>query len=69
VNNLLKLPPYVATGLVDGTTLALSLRLAAAVPVGIAAGWWAHRLLPQSHFDTVVAVLMIAASVHLLVGV
>jgi len=65
---LLKLPPYVATGLVDGDDAG-----PLAPPRGrrarrIATGWWAHRLLPQRHFDTVVAVLMIAASVHLLVG-
>lgn len=68
VNNLLKVPPYVATGLIDAGTLALSLRYAVAVPIGIAAGWWANRLVPQRHFDTVVAVLMIVTSIHLLVG-
>ena len=66
VNNLLKVPPYVATGLVDGATLGLSLRYAAAVPVGIALGWWANRHVPQKHFDTIVAVLMIATSLELL---
>ena len=68
VNNLLKVPPYVATGLIDAGTLALSLRYAVAVPVGIAAGWWANRLVPQRHFDAVVAVLMIVTSIHLLLG-
>ena len=66
VNNLLKVPPYVATGLIDAATLALSLRYAAAVPAGIAAGWWANRHVPQRHFDALVAVLMIATSVELL---
>jgi hypothetical protein len=68
VNNLLKVPPYVATGLIDATTLALSLRYAAAIPVGIAAGWWLNRLLPQRHFDAVVAGLMVLTSIHLLLG-
>jgi len=68
VNNLFKVPPYVATDLIDAGTLALSLRYAAAVPFGIAAGWWANRHLPQRHFDTVVAVLMIVTSIHLLLG-
>jgi uncharacterized membrane protein YfcA len=68
VNNLLKVPPYVATGLVDGSTLGLSLRYAAAIPLGIAAGWWLNRLLPQRHFDAVVAGLMILTSLHLLFG-
>jgi uncharacterized membrane protein YfcA len=66
VNNLLKVPPYVATGLIDAATLALSWRFAAAVPVGIAAGWWANRHVPQRHFDLLVAVLMIATSLELL---
>jgi uncharacterized membrane protein YfcA len=68
VNNLLKVPPYVATGLVGASTLALSLRYAAAIPLGIAAGWWLNRLLPQRHFDAVVAGLMVLTSVHLLLG-
>ena len=68
VNNLLKVPPYVATGLIDGPTLALSLRYAVAVPLGIAAGWWLNRLLPQRHFDAVVAGLLILTSLHLLAG-
>ena len=66
VNNLLKVPPYLATGLIDAATLALSWRYAAAVPVGIAAGWWANRHVPQRHFDALVAVLMIATSLELL---
>ena len=66
VNNLLKVPPYVATGLIDVATLALSWRYAVAVPVGIAAGWWANRHVPQRHFDALVAVLMIATSLELL---
>jgi hypothetical protein len=68
VNNLLKVPPYVATGLVDASTLGLSLRYAAAIPLGIAAGWWLNRLLPQRHFDAVVAGLMVLTSIHLLLG-
>jgi uncharacterized membrane protein YfcA len=66
VNNLLKVPPYVATGLVDAQTLALSLRYVPAVPLGIAAGWWSNRHIPQRHFDAVVAGLMILTSLDLL---
>ncbi len=68
VNNLLKVPPYAATGLIDAGTLALSARYAAAVPLGIAAGWWANRHLPQRHFDAVVAALMVVTSLHLVLG-
>ncbi len=66
VNNLLKVPPYVATRLIDAATLALSLRYVAAVPLGIAVGWWANRHVPQRHFDAIVAGLMILTSLELL---
>jgi hypothetical protein len=66
VNNLLKVPPYVATGLIGAATLGLSLRYAAAVPLGIAAGWWANRHVPQEHFDAIVAGLMVLTSLELL---
>jgi uncharacterized membrane protein YfcA len=68
VNNLLKVPPYVATGLIDGATLALAARYVPAVPLGIAAGWWANRHIPQRHFDAIVAGLMILTSLHLLLA-
>jgi uncharacterized membrane protein YfcA len=67
VNNLLKVPPYLATGLVDAQTLAISLRFAPAIPAGIAVGWWANRRVPQRHFDSIVAGLMIVTSLDLLV--
>jgi uncharacterized protein len=66
VNNLLKVPPYVATGLIAAATIPLSLRFAAAVPVGIAVGWWANQHVPQKHFDALVALLMIVTSLDLL---
>jgi len=66
VNNLLKVPPYVATGLVDVATLGLSLRYVAAIPLGIVVGWWANRHVPQRHFDAIVAGLMILTSLELL---
>ncbi len=65
VNNLMKIPPYIHSGLIDATTLQLALRFAPLIPVGIAAGWLANRHLPQRHFDTVVTVLMLATSAHL----
>jgi uncharacterized membrane protein YfcA len=68
VNNLMKVPPYLATGLIDRVSLWLSLRYALAVPAGIAAGWWANRHVPQKHFDTLVALLMLATSLELLLS-
>jgi len=65
VNNLMKIPPYVHSGLIDATTLQLALRFAPLIPVGIAAGWLANRHLPQKHFDAVVTALMLVTSAHL----
>jgi uncharacterized protein len=66
VNNLLKVPPYVASGLITTETLWLCLRLLPMVPIGILAGWGISRLLPQKHFDWLVQVLLVVTSVHLI---
>jgi uncharacterized protein len=66
VNNLLKVPPYVASGLITAETLWLDLRLLPAIPLGIVAGWGISRLLPQKHFDWLVEVLLIVTSLHLI---
>jgi len=68
VNNLLKVPPYVASGLITMSTLKQDLRLLPMIPVGIAAGWAISRLLPQRHFDWLVQALLVLASVHLIWG-
>ena len=54
VNNLLKVPPYVASGLITLETLRLDLYLLPAIPLGIVAGWGISRLLPQKQFDWLV---------------
>jgi uncharacterized protein len=66
INNLLKVPPYVATGLITTETLWLDLRLLPAIPVGILVGWGISRLLPQKHFDWLVQALLIVTSLHLI---
>jgi uncharacterized protein len=65
VNNLLKVPPYVASGLITTQTLWLDLRLLPMIPIGILAGWGISRLLPQRHFDWLVQVLLVVTSIHL----
>jgi uncharacterized protein len=67
VINLLKVPPYVWSGLVTLETLSQDLRLLPMIPLGVAAGWATNRLLPQRHFDIVVQVLLGITSLHLLV--
>ncbi len=68
VINLLKLPPYAASGLITADTLRLDLRLLPAIPAGVAAGWALARLLPQRHFDVVVQALLLVTSLHLIVS-
>jgi uncharacterized membrane protein YfcA len=52
--NLVKLPPYLALGLIDGVNLGLSALLAPAAAAGVALGVWAHRRVPQGAFDAVI---------------
>lgn len=68
VNNLMKVPPYVASGLITMETLARDVWLLPMIPVGIAAGWLITRALPQRHFDWVVQALLVATSIHLIVA-
>jgi uncharacterized membrane protein YfcA len=68
VNNLLKVPPYLASGLITMQTLKLDLRLLPMIPVGIFAGWAISRLLPQKHFDWLVQILLVLTSIQLIVS-
>ena len=62
INNLLKVPPYVASGLITSETLRIDLPYLPAIPVGILAGWGISRLLSQKHFDWLVQVLLVVTS-------
>jgi uncharacterized protein len=66
VNNLLKVPPYVASGLITLETLRVDLYLLPMIPLGIVVGWGISRLLPQKHFDHLVQVLLVLTSVQLI---
>lgn len=65
ITNLLKLPMFVATGLVDWEILKAALKLAPMVPLGILTGWLLNRAIPQKYFVYVVYVLLIVAGVDL----
>ena len=65
ITNLLKLPMFVATGLVDGEILKTALKLAPMVPLGILTGWLLNRAIPQKYFVYVVYVLLIIAGIDL----
>lgn len=65
VNNLLKLPPYILSGLITAETLRADLRLVLFIPIGIAAGWGMNRLLPQKSFAYLVYGLLFLTSLQL----
>jgi uncharacterized membrane protein YfcA len=68
VNNLLKVPPYVFSGLITLNTLKHDLRLLPMIPVGVLVGWATNRFLPQRFFDVLVRVLLLLTSLQLIVS-
>jgi uncharacterized membrane protein YfcA len=66
LNNLFKVPPYVASGLITTTTLKADLWLLPMLPLGIAVGWLLNRWLPQKYFAYVVYVLLLMTAVELI---
>lgn len=68
VNNLLKVPPYVASGLITMETLRMDLRLLPMIPVGVLAGWAANRLMPQKYFDVIVYTVLLITALQLIVS-
>ena len=66
--NLLKVPPYVYSGLITTQTLALDARYLVFIPMGVGAGWLANRALPQKVFEYLVYVLLIVTSLQLVLG-
>jgi uncharacterized membrane protein YfcA len=67
LNNLLKIPPYVAAGLITTETLRQDVRFLPMLPLGVAAGWALNRLIPQRYFDVAVQVVLFVTSLHLIV--
>lgn len=67
LNNLLKLPPYIGSGLVNATTLKLGLHFLPTVLAGVVSGWLLNRLLPQKHFNLIIYLLLFATSLHLII--
>jgi len=65
VMNLLKLPPYVASGLVDKEIMLTALKLAPMVPLGIGVGWLLNRMIPQKYFVYIVYALLVVAGLDL----
>jgi uncharacterized membrane protein YfcA len=68
VLNLIKVPPYVYSGLITPATLAQDLRYLAFIPLGVGVGWLANRALPQKAFEWLVYGLLIVTGLQLLLA-
>jgi uncharacterized protein len=66
LNNLMKLPPYLASGLINAQTLKMDLRFLPMIPLGVFTGWLLNRFLPQRHFNILVYALLLLTSAHLI---
>ena len=53
VLNLMKMPGYLALGVIDGDTLRASALLLPLVPVGAVLGLWLHRRVPERPFTLI----------------
>jgi uncharacterized membrane protein YfcA len=65
ITNLLKLPVFIASGLVDWEIMKVAVKLAPMVPLGILTGWLLNRAIPQKYFVYVVYVLLVVAGLDL----
>jgi len=68
IGNLIKLPPYLLLGMIDGRSFAASLMLVPAVAVGVALGIFLHSRVGQRQFTGIVYVLLTVAGAHLAVS-
>lgn len=63
--NQIKLLPYFMLGQFSTANLSMTLSLLPFVPLGVLAGFWMHRRVPQQVFSKVVCVLLLLAGVKL----
>lgn len=68
IGNWMKVPPYVAAGVINTQTLLKDLWLLPILPLGVGAGWLFNKYIPQKGFDILVWVLLFVTSLQLMVG-
>lgn len=66
--NLIKLPGYLAVGVIHAETLALSLRLAVFVLAGALTGEWLNRRCPPHLFKRIVYIVLFLTGLELISG-
>lgn len=67
--NLTKLPFYIGVGLLHWDVLRLDLLLVPLIPIGSYAGKWMHHRVSETHFNGVICVLTVLASIQLLFNI
>jgi uncharacterized protein len=66
--NLLKVPPYLAIGLIDWQTLKSGLIFVPFIPIGTLLGAWLNRRLNQNTFMRIIYILVLITGLQLLFG-
>jgi len=68
IGNLMKVPPYIVSGILNWQVFMQSLILFPIVPLGVIAGWWANKYLPQKVFTYLVYIFLVITSIKLIIG-
>ena len=66
IGNLLKVPPYIASGVLTMEVFMKALCFAPVIPVGVILGRWANKRIPQKAFNYLVYVILTATALKLL---
>jgi len=66
LGNLLKVPPYIISGVLNMDIFLKSLYFLPIIPLGVLAGWWANKHLSQKVFVYIVYVLLFATAIKLI---
>jgi hypothetical protein len=66
VGNWMKVPPYVAVGLINPSSLLKGIYLLPALPIGVLAGYLSNKYLPQKWFVYLSYALLIVSSLDLI---
>jgi uncharacterized membrane protein YfcA len=65
IGNLLKMPPYIISGVLTMEIFRKALCFAPVIPLGVFIGWWANKHIPQKAFNHLVYVILTATALKL----
>ena len=66
IGNLLKIPPYIASGVLNMEIFRKALFFFPVIPVAVLLGWWANKHIPQKIFNHVVYIILTATALKLI---